>query len=115
MGDCTGPNDCDPTALRKPAAANVDNPQLLEVSIDDVRVQNLAQNRVTSPVFSAFFPQKAIFGLEPGTHSPLVSDGYWVLLNPLSRGAHTIHIKGIANPSAGGFVVDVKYHLTVTK
>jgi hypothetical protein len=115
VGDCTGPNDCDPTALRKPAAANVDNPQTLEVSIDNVRVQNLAQNRVTSPVFSVFFPQDAIFGLHPGTHSPLVSDGYWVLLKPLSRGAHTIRIKGVSSPSSGGLVIDVTYHLTVTK
>jgi len=115
VGDCTGPNDCDPTALREKAAANADNPQLLEVTVDNFRVRNVDQYRVTSPVFGAFFPQGAIFGLEPGTHTPLVSDGYWLLLTPLSRGPHTIHFKGVAGAAAGGFVVDVTYHLTVAK
>jgi hypothetical protein len=115
VGDCTGPSDCDPTALRKPAAANVDNPQLLEVSIDGVGVRNVDQYRVTSPVFNAFFPQGAIFGIAPGTHGPLVSDGYWLVVKPLSQGQHTIHITGVASPSAGGSIYEVTYRLTVTK
>jgi hypothetical protein len=112
VGDCTDPSDCDMTALRKQAAANVDNPQVLEVSIDGVQVQNVAQYRVTSPVFNAFFPPGAIFGISAGTHGPLVSDGYWLLLKPLSPGAHTIHFKGV---SSTGFVVEVTYQLTVTQ
>jgi hypothetical protein len=112
VGDCTGPGDCDPTALRKSAAARVDNPQLLEITIDSVGVINVDRYRVTSPVFSAFFPQGAIFGLDPGTHSPLVSDGYWLLVKPLSQGQHTIHIKAVFS---NGDIVDVTYVLKVKK
>jgi hypothetical protein len=112
VGDCTGPSDCDPTQLRALAAVGQDNPQLLEVRVDNAQVKSLDQYRVTSPVFTVFFPQNAVFGLEPGTHGPVVSDGYFVLLKPLSPGSHTIHLKGVSN---NGFTVEVTYHLTVTK
>jgi hypothetical protein len=119
VGDCdrNDPNNpCDINKLRELAADNVDDPELLEVIIDNVPVKNIQQYRVASPVFSAVFLQvDPLFGLPPGLHTPLVSDGYWLLLAPLSRGAHTIRIRGVASPSAGGFVVDVTYHLTVTK
>jgi hypothetical protein len=94
VGDCTGPSDCNPTLLREFAAESVDNPTL-EVRVDHVAVKNLDQYRVTSPVFNVFFPQGAVFGLEPGTHGPVVSDGFWLLLKPLSQGAHTIQVPGI--------------------
>jgi hypothetical protein len=45
-----------------------------------------------------------------GTFSPQVSDGYWIMLAPLSAGAHTIHFKGILN---GGFESEVTYFLTI--
>ena len=112
VGDCTGPSDCDPTALRKLAADSIDSPTL-EVSIDHVKVKNLDQYRVTSPVFTVFFPNHAIFDLEPGTHGPVISDGFWVLLKPLSRGPHTIHIKSFI--PGDPFVVDITYSFTVTK
>jgi hypothetical protein len=111
--DCpTGPNDCNIQTIRAAAAANVDNyPGPVEVRVDGVRIKNINQYRVTSPVFSAFFPEDAILpddllpgGTIPqGVHGPLVSDGYWVLLKPLSRGTHTIFTNGIT------------YILTVTK
>ena len=127
--DCPGgPNACDVQRIRALAAANVDNPQLLEVSVDDVRVQNVAQYRVTSPVFSAFLCHQvvdftnpkpppcvsdgAIADIPQGMHGPLVSDGYFVLLNPLSPGTHTIHLKGVASRSA---TIEVTYHLKVKK
>jgi hypothetical protein len=119
--DCPdGPNDCDPTHLRSLAAEGQDNPQLLEVRVDNAQIKNVDQYRVTSPVFDAFFPEKALLpdtivrdGTVPhGSHGPFVSDGYYVLLKPLSPGLHTIHLKAISN---GGFMVEVTYHLTVTK
>jgi hypothetical protein len=119
--DCpNGPNACDPTLLRSSAAEGQDDPQLLEVRVDNAQVKNVDQYRVTSPVFSAFFPENAILpdsivpgGTVPqGSHGPLISDGYFVLLKPLSPGPHTIHLKGVSN---GGFTVEVTYHLTVTK
>jgi hypothetical protein len=44
----------------------------------------------------------------------MVSDGYWLMLVPLSAGEHTIYFKGIIT---GGvfdkFDSEVTYHLTV--
>ena len=110
VGDCTGPSDCNVTALRALAAAAEDNPMTLMVSIDGRNVKNLSQFRVTSPVFNYFLPADNILGISSGTYGPLVSDGYWLLLKPLSPGTHTIHFKGVSNSA---FESEVTYNLTV--
>jgi hypothetical protein len=110
VGDCSGPADCDVTTLRGLAAAPMDNPTTLMVTIDNRKVKNLSQFRVTSPVFNYFFPADNIIGLDPGTYGPLVSDGYWLLIEPLSPGTHTIHFKGVSNSA---LEIDVTYNLTV--
>lgn len=113
VSDCPGgPNTCDANMLRQSAADSQDNPKLLEVRVDNAQVKSLDQYRVASPVFNAFFPEGAIADIPTGQHGPLISDGYFVLLKPLSPGVHTIHLKGLAN---NDFSVEVTYHLTVTK
>jgi hypothetical protein len=58
------------------------------------------------------------FDTDPTTHfSPTkdctaVDDGYYVMLAPLSKGAHVVHFHGEI-PSSG-FILDVTYGLTVT-
>jgi hypothetical protein len=94
VGDCS-PNQCDINALRASAAANVDNPPPLVVTIDDHPVMHVDQYRATSPVFDVTFPKGAIFNIPPGLHGPLVSDGYWLLLRPLSPGMHRIFSNGV--------------------
>lgn len=49
--------------------------------------------------------------LTGGIYSPAVDDGFYVRLNPLAVGAHTLHIHA-DNPSAG-FTLDVTYNLNV--
>jgi hypothetical protein len=110
--------DCEPTApgpcvisdLRAIAASQMDNPQLLAASIDGVALTHLQDYRVTSPVFHATLPEGAIFGIPAGTYWPQVSDGYWVMVAPLSPGAHTLHLHGITRD---GFETEVLYHLTI--
>jgi hypothetical protein len=58
----------------------------------------------TPPKPPGFFP--------PGTYSPAVADGYFVMLAPLSRGKHDLHFKGTIEQFQ--FTLDVTYHLTVT-
>jgi hypothetical protein len=111
VGDCTGPSDCNTIKLRKAAAEGENNPVTLEAQIDGVAVANLKTFRVTSPVFEFFAPANAVFGISAGTHGPEVADGYWLLLDPLPKGAHTIHFKGIA--VGGSSTVEVTYNLTV--
>ena len=40
---------------------------------------------------------------------PAVSDGYWLLLNPLPLGQHTINFGG----SNGGFTLNITYNIRV--
>ena len=112
VGECPDPSDCDVTALRVSAAAAVENPQTLRARIDGRPVKHLSQFRVTSPVFNAFLPVDNVLGQTPGTYGPLVADGYWLLLQPLSPGIHTIHFRGVSN---AGFQTEVTYNLTVTE
>ena len=113
VGDCEPSNPgvpCDVNALRALAAAPLDNPITLEASIDGVELKDLINYRVQSPVFSLTFPAGAVFGLPSGTFTPQVSDGYWLMLAPLSAGTHTIHFKGVRTD---GFELEVTYNLTI--
>lgn len=51
------------------------------------------------------------FGLEPGVRKIAISDGYWVMLDPLKPGVHTIHFTAA---TVGGLNLDVTYHLMVS-
>lgn len=70
--------------------------------------------RVRSPAFTYKAPARAL--LPPGWASvggqsdPIVSDGYWTLLSPLSPGQHTIRFGGT---TTSGFSTEAIYTLTV--
>jgi hypothetical protein len=50
------------------------------------------------------------FGLDvSGRIYPAVSDGYWLMLAPLSVGHHDVNFGG----SAGEMTLDITYHITV--
>jgi len=108
--DCepTAPGLCNLNVLRGLAAESMDRPRKIEVTVDGIALQ--PKYRVQSPVMTLTFPEGAVFELPSGTFTPNVSDGYWVMLAPLSRGAHTIHLKAVSN---SGFEVEVTYNLTV--
>jgi hypothetical protein len=46
------------------------------------------------------------------TVSPVFSDGYWLMLNPLSAGEHDVKFGGTLALDPN-FTLDVTYHLTV--
>jgi hypothetical protein len=54
-------------------------------------------------------PQNEILDDPPGFGTG-VTDGYWVILNPLSVGQHTIHFSAQTNT---GFSLDVTYNINV--
>lgn len=49
------------------------------------------------------------WGYAPGLRPASISDGYWVMLDPLPPGPHTIRITA----ERGAFQLDVTYHLSV--
>lgn len=118
------PDDADTIeAVAEMAAGAVDmvDVSTLSFTIDGVAVKNLADYRFRSPVFSFTGAVPNIFsvaGCGPtapncyeGFHEQGVAEGYWILLNPLPAGNHTIHLHG--EIPDWGFVVDVTYHLQV--
>jgi len=114
--------DCDPTnpgvpcnlaTLRKSAADAMD-PVILQAAIDGKPVKDLDQQRVQSPALTITYPADNGAGVSAGSYAPNVSDGYWLLLAPLSAGKHTIYFKGVFTGGPfQGFVVEVTYNLTV--
>jgi len=90
--------------------------------IDGAPVKNLAQYRVQSPLFTfGPLPVDNILAYQrydapPGTTSPSVGDGVYLMLAPLSVGPHTIHFGGRVDIPEWGlftFMLEVTYHLTV--
>ena len=89
----------------------------ISIEVDGRPVQDLA--RVVSPQFSFIAPDpNALF--VPGGAGTAVADGYYVLLAPMSKGEHTIHIRGVAHFSAaegdpfdGDLIADNLFHITV--
>ena len=89
------------------------NPGLF-LSVDGKEFKDLENYRVHSRVFDVNFAENPIGG-KPGPDRA-VSDGYWVILEPLSPGKHEIHFKAsLTNPTTGILFYndDVKYTLNV--
>jgi len=101
--------------LRQGAKDLIDavDPASLLVTVDGEAV---VIHRATSPTFTVVNPPKVILPRGwltlPGNSDTLVSDGYWVLLEPLAPGSHEIRVKGEIYDLA--YWVDVTYKLTVT-
>jgi hypothetical protein len=101
--------------LRVTTKQETDNPAVLEASIDGVPLQDLPNYRAESPLFNVTLPEGNIFGV-PEMSSEAVSDGYWVMLQPLSVGDHNLSIQGAGRPALtepGGIVTQVTYRLTI--
>lgn len=102
--------DCDPTVpgvpcevpvLREKAAAATTAAEVVEVWIDGTPVQDVRSYRRSSPSpFSITMPQGAVFGIPAGTYFPQVTDGYWLMLTPFSKGHHIIRVH-VVNSAAG--------------
>jgi hypothetical protein len=103
--------------LRAETAPCLDAVTLLSVVVDGVPVPKLREKfRVKSEVFAVTLPADNLFTIDPGTYSPAIDDGFYVMLKPLSVGPHTLHFMGASAgcPLIGSpFSVDVTYDLTI--
>jgi hypothetical protein len=102
--------------LRDQIAPLVDQAVEVYATLDGCPITNV--QRVKSTVFVATFPADNEFTVacgslvSAGVHSPCVADGYYVLLNPLNPGQHTLHFHAKI-PDV--LTEDVTYHLTVVR
>ena len=84
-------------------------------TIDGVPVKHLEKYRVQSPMFTfGPLPENNVLFITvpPGTTGQSVSDGLWLMLEPLPKGQHTIDFIGVF---ANGFTFHITYNLTVTE
>jgi len=97
--------------LRRLAAAFVDTVNVLDCTIDGTALdaEVLFAFRVHSPSFSVVAPPGAL--LHASATDPMVSDGYWLLLEPFPPG--TTHEIVVSTGTSGGFSADVTYTLTI--
>lgn len=102
--------------LRQCAKSDQDKATNLKVSIDGFNIPDLNKFRVQSTLFNFTLPKDNTAGYPEGV-TQAVSDGYWIVLNPLPPGKHEIHFSGsIADFTATGalnFVSDASYDITV--
>ncbi len=103
----------------------VDHANSLSCVIDGQPARNLDHYRTQSPLFTwGPLPANNTFGdaanYPAGLTSPSVADGYWLMLNPLTPGSHTIHFTGgltlstaKGDPFDFDFRLDITYNLTV--
>ena len=90
----------------------------LEAEIDGVPVKNPTQYLEKSPLFDVQLPQDNIYGVDDKVVpqlrlSPSVDQGYYLFLQPLSPGKHTITWKAKISYSGGNVEQNVTYHIDV--
>jgi hypothetical protein len=103
------------TLLRQSVAQFIDPVpvQDLFASVDGHSIKNLIQ-RVKSEPFAVALPKKPdnLCGdVDAGIYAPAVDDGYYVLLEPLERGKHTVKF----GSTATSFPQNNTYNLTIEK
>lgn len=99
--------------------ADLIDPDNLFLDIDGKPVTNLDKYRVQSPLFTiAPLPEGNVLLVPAGTTGIAVSDGYFVMLKPMSVGTHTLHFGGFVDLSSIGgplFMLDISYEVTVVR
>jgi hypothetical protein len=89
----------------------MDQVDILEVTIDGEEIASLEDFRVQSPIFKIAYPEDNVYGVETTTEpQKSISDGFWILLEGLEPGEHTIEFTG---GISGVFETSVTYHLTI--
>jgi hypothetical protein len=104
--------------LLRCAKDQIDKVSSLDVVIDGKKVPDLRKYRAQSPLFGLTLPNNNVFGKSAGP-TKAVSDGYWLILSPLSPGSHDIRFSGtmvdFTSAAPINYATAVTYHLNVGK
>lgn len=102
--------------LTEGAQAIIDLVTQLEVVVDGQPLNDLFSYRATSRLFT-FTADPSLVAFDScvtGTPQVGVTDGYWILLNPLPPGPHTVFFRAVIDFGGGNtFEVQVTYNLTI--
>ncbi len=110
------PSDNKPVKVhRKEVGDYIDSVRLRDLNVTLDKRPVYPFNRVQSDVFAIAMPANNFGGCNAGVYSPNVDDGYYVKLDPLKVGQHTLRIQAVAPGSDPlvPFTLDVTYHLTI--
>jgi len=108
------PMTCDQAKAK--VAANNEHLAPAEVRIDGALVQNISAHHIRSQQCFDAFPVAEYLD-NPKSYFPAATDGYWLMLKPLSPGSHQIVVTArYDNPGAelGDLEQDFEYQLQVT-
>ena len=84
--------------MRKCAKEDQDKVNLVKVTVDGVDIPAMTDYRFQSPLFNLTLPENNALGV-PAQETQGVSDGYFVMLKPLSQGEHENKISWITDRS----------------
>ena len=84
----------------------------IRAMISGTNVNELKQYRIQSPPFNVTLPADNVLGL-PAQTTKMISEGYWLFLNPLEPGNYDLHSFGSC--LAGRIKIGVSYHFTIEK
>jgi hypothetical protein len=101
----------DEAELRACVTPLMDATTNLFATIDGQPVQDLAAYRTQSPLYSFAAPADNVLFVPGPVSGQSVSDGYWLFLQPLSAGVHTLHFGGTI--TLFSLILDVTYNITV--
>lgn len=102
-------------SVKRSAALNNDELISIEVELDSIKALDPSKTRVASKdCFN-------LLGLVPKEYNPpnvypAATDGYWVMLKPLSKGTHTLKFNAMYNRDKGAYgkmAQDIEYELVV--
>jgi hypothetical protein len=87
----------------------------ISASIDGKEIKDLESYRTQSPIFNITLQENNVLGHTPGSGKAQV-DGFFLFLEPLSPGNHTVYTSTNVNIIAPGFNydTDLTYHLIIT-
>lgn len=101
--------------VKRAAAINNDYLKFIDVQVDGVDIPSMKEHREVSPgCFNVFAKIPEAVKAPPGY--PAASDGFWIMLQPLPLGRHTIHFRAAYDrPGSpyGDLTQDVSYDIEI--
>jgi hypothetical protein len=104
--------------LQKSAKKDQDSVNSLYLRIGDKEYQyeDLLKYRTPTGVLDVIFPDNGLFGVIEGGPSKVVSDGFYIITEPLAKGSYPIHFKSsliCLDPDCAepNFAQDIKYNI----
>jgi hypothetical protein len=79
--------------LLEAANSDIDKVDYMEVNINSIPIRNLHKFRIHTRPFDITIPVNNFMRLDYGP-CKMVSDGYWIFLDVLPSGNHTLHFRG---------------------